>query len=46
MEAQIAVELLLDRLDHMKMVEGSVYPPLPGSLGHQPIPAHLFRKKS
>jgi len=42
LEARIAVETLLDRLDHMEMVDGAVYPPLPGSLGHQAIPAHLF----
>ena len=44
LEAQISVVTLLDRLDHMEMVEGATYPPLPGSLGHQAIPASLFAK--
>lgn len=41
MEAQIAVNTLLDRLTHMERVPGAIYPPLPGSLGHQPIPARM-----
>ncbi|RVT93352.1 cytochrome P450 [Sphingomonas crocodyli] len=45
MEAQIAVETLLDRLDRLETVPGETYPPLPGSLGHQPIPARLITRK-
>ena len=42
LEAQIAVETLLDRVARMERIEGVAYPPLPGSLGHQPIPARLL----
>ena len=45
LEATIALETLLDRLEAMKPVEGTVYPPLPGSLGHQPIPARLVLRR-
>ena len=41
LEAVTAVLVLLDRLERLEAVPGATYPPLPGSLGHQPIPAHL-----
>lgn len=42
LEGMIAVETLLDRVAEMRTVEGAVYPPIPGSLGHQPVLAHLI----
>jgi len=44
LEARIAVETLLDRLSALEPVPGATYPPLPGSLGHQPIPARLIAR--
>ncbi|WP_170304777.1 cytochrome P450 [Croceicoccus estronivorus] len=44
LEATIAIETLLDRVERMDRVEGAIYPPLPGSLGHQPIPARLVAR--
>jgi cytochrome P450 len=41
LEGGTAVRVLLDRARILERVEGAVYPPLPGSLGHQPIPARL-----
>lgn len=41
LEATTAIEVLLDRVAAMHTVEGVTYPPIPGSLGHQPIPAIL-----
>lgn len=41
LEGQTAVRVLLDRTSALRKVEGVRYPPLPGSLGHQPIPAIL-----
>ena len=41
LEGQVAVEVLLDRLAELRPVEGAAYPPLPGSLGHLPVPARL-----
>jgi cytochrome P450 len=41
LEGQVAVEVLLDRLAELRPVEGTAYPPLPGSLGHLPVPARL-----
>jgi hypothetical protein len=41
MEGTFAVEELLNRVARMEPVPGAAYPPLPGSLGHQPIPARL-----
>jgi cytochrome P450 len=40
-EAVTAVETLLDRLAGLAEVPGAVYPPVPGNLGQQPIPAFL-----
>jgi cytochrome P450 len=42
MEAITAVQVLLERVAEMRPVEGVRYPPLPGSLGHQPIPVRLI----
>jgi cytochrome P450 len=39
LEGATAVRVLLDRAKALERVEGVVYPPLPGSLGHQPVPA-------
>jgi hypothetical protein len=33
---------LLNRVARMEPVPGATYPTLPGSLGHQPIPARLI----
>jgi cytochrome P450 len=44
MEGTFAVEELLDRVARMEPVRGAAYPPLPGSLGHQPIPARLVAR--
>ena len=41
LEGATAVRVLLDRTRALRPVEGVIYPPLPGSLGHQPIPAML-----
>ena len=41
LEAVTAVEVLVDRAAELRAVPGAKYPPLPGSLGHQPIPARL-----
>jgi cytochrome P450 len=41
LEAVTAVHVLVDRAAEVKPVPGASYPPLPGSLGHQPIPARL-----
>jgi cytochrome P450 len=42
LEALTAVEVLLDRIERMETVDGVHYPPIPGNLGHDPIPARLF----
>lgn len=41
LEGITAVTVLLDRVAEMRPVAGVRYPPIPGSLGHQPIPAVL-----
>jgi cytochrome P450 len=41
LEAVTAVQVLVDRASELRPVPGGTYPPLPGSLGHQPIPAQL-----
>jgi cytochrome P450 len=41
LEGQTAVRVLLERVAELHPVEGAVYPPLPGNLGHQPVPARL-----
>jgi cytochrome P450 len=40
-EAVTAVEVLLSRLHSMEVLPGASYPPIPGSLSHQEIPARL-----
>ena len=44
LEGATAVRVLLDRTRELRRVEGATYPPLPGSLGHQPIPATLVAR--
>ena len=44
LEGITAVTVLLDRLAAMRPVDGVRYPPIPGSLGHQPIPAVLVAR--
>jgi cytochrome P450 len=41
LEATAAIEALLDRVDRMTPLDGVHYPPVPGNLGHDPIPARL-----
>jgi cytochrome P450 len=41
LEGVTAVRVLTERAAELQPVEGATYPPLPGSLGHQPIPARL-----
>jgi len=45
LEARISIETLLDRVERMERVPGAIYPPLPGSLGHLPIPARLIPRR-
>lgn len=45
LEGVVAVEVLVDRLAALRAVDGATYPPLPGSLGHQPVPAHLVARE-
>jgi cytochrome P450 len=44
LEGATAVRVLLERARALERVEGAVYPPLPGSLGHQAIPARLVAR--
>lgn len=44
LEGSIAVQVLLDRVGELRPVQGARYPPLPGSLGHQPVPAVLVAR--
>ena len=44
LEGLVAVETLLERVAELRTVPGATYPPIPGSLGHQPIPAHLVAR--
>lgn len=44
LEGVTAVRVLTDRVRALDRVEGTRYPPLPGSLGHQPIPARLVAR--
>jgi cytochrome P450 len=41
LEGLTAVEVLMERVSCMEPVDGATYPPLPGNLGHLPIPARL-----
>jgi hypothetical protein len=42
LEGLTATEVLLERVASMEPVVGAAYPPLPGNLGHLPIPARLI----
>lgn len=42
LEAVIAVEVLLDRVERMETIDSVHYPPIPGNLGHDPIPARVI----
>ena len=44
LEGITAVTVLLDRVAEMRPVAGVRYPPIPGSLGHQPIPVVLVAR--
>jgi len=46
LEGATAVRVLLDRAKGLERVPGAVYPPLPGSLGHQAIPAMLVVRRA
>ena len=41
LEGLTAVRVLLERVRELQPVDGADYPPLPGSLGHQPVPVRL-----
>jgi cytochrome P450 len=43
LEGAMAVRVLLERCARLDTVRGATYPPIPGSLGHQPIPARISR---
>jgi cytochrome P450 len=45
LEGAIAVRVLLERVGELHAVEGAPYPPLPGSLGHQAVPARLVPRR-
>jgi len=45
-EAVTAVDVLVDRVDALRPVDGAHYPPLPGSLGHGAVPAVLVVRGS
>lgn len=45
-EGATAVRVLLDRFASIDAVPGAWYPPIPGSLGHDPIPAVVRRSPS
>ena len=44
LEGSTSVNVLLDRVAELRPVDGVRYPPVPGSLGHQPIPAVLVAR--
>jgi cytochrome P450 len=44
LEGAPAVRVLLERCERLERVPGAAYPPIPGSLGHQPIPASVARR--
>lgn len=44
LEGITAITVLLDRLAELLPIDGVRYPPIPGSLGHQPIPAVLIAR--
>jgi cytochrome P450 len=41
LEGTVSVQVLLDRCRALEPVAGAAYPPIPGNLGHAPIPAQL-----
>ena len=41
LEAVVAVEVLLDRVRRLETIDAVHYPPIPGNLGHDPIPARV-----
>jgi len=41
LEGMLAVKVLLEKVTRIDPVPGADYPPIPGSLGHRPIPARL-----
>lgn len=41
LEGVTATAVLLERVIRLEQVRGATYPPLPGNLGHMPIPARL-----
>lgn len=41
LEGLTAIDVLMERVSRMERVAGATYPPLPGDLGHMPIPARL-----
>ncbi|HEX4244494.1 MAG TPA: cytochrome P450, partial [Acidimicrobiales bacterium] len=42
LEGLTAIEVLTERVSEMACSAGATYPPLPGNLGHEPIPARLI----
>jgi cytochrome P450 len=42
-EGELAVRVLLERVSQVLPVDGATYPPIPGNLGHAPVPARLVR---
>jgi hypothetical protein len=42
LEGAVAVDVLVERIARMEPVRDAVYPPIPGSLGHLPIPVRLI----
>ena len=42
LEATIAVDVLLERVARMETIDAVHYPPIPGNLGHDPIPARVI----
>jgi len=42
LEAATAVDVLLDRVERMDPIDTVHYPPVPGNLGHDPIPARVI----
>lgn len=41
LEGLVSVQVLLERCERLEPVAGVRYPPIPGNLGHAPIPARL-----
>jgi cytochrome P450 len=41
MEGTTSVLALLERCERLERIDGATYPPMPGNLGHAPIPARL-----